>query len=129
MLPVSFQIQYLIHTKKWHYHVGAGPGVYRVWVENHRIVLLDQLTFEPHRNLWWGATGEVGVERFIRSLPSTSVEATVTTHVVFAEDDVKFPQGYSSKLGATELRIGANYYFDMGRLAGKKPTELPPTGK
>jgi hypothetical protein len=129
LLPISFQIQYMIHSKKWHYHVGAGPGFYRLWIENHRIPLTDPVTFEKHRNVWLGLTGEVGVERFVHSLPSTSVEATLTQHLVFAQDDVKFPTGYSSKVAAFEVRIGANYYFDMGRLAGKKTTELPPQHK
>lgn len=129
LLPMTFELQYMVHTKKWHYHVGAGPGVYRIWNENHRILLLDPVSFEAHRGLYAGGTGEVGVERFIGSLPSTSVEATVATHVVLARRDEKFPSGYNSKLGVTELRVGANYYFDMGRLLGKKPTELPPTGR
>ena len=126
LLPVTFQLQYLVHTKKWHYHVGAGPGVYRVWIENRRILLLDPVTFEKHRNLFAGVTGEVGAERFLRQLPSTSVEACVATHWVFADGNGKFPTGYNSFLAATELRIGANYYFDMARLR-QRSTRLPPT--
>jgi hypothetical protein len=126
LLPVSFQLQYLAHTKKWHYHVGAGPGVYRVWIENRRILLLDPVTFEKHQRLHPGVTGEVGVERFLRQLPSTSVEACVTTHWVFADGDGKYPTGYNNFLAATEVRVGANYYFDMSRLRGKQ-IKLPPT--
>lgn len=124
LLPISFQLQALLHSGKWHYHLGAGPGFYRVWVENHRAVLIDPVSFVPHQQIHFGMTGEFGVERFVRQLPSTSVEATVATHWVFAQDDEAYPSGYNSFLAASELRIGANYYFDMGRL--KKP---PSSGK
>jgi len=117
LLPVSFQLQYLHHHGKWHYHLGAGPGFYRVWVENHREVLPDPVTLVLHRKIHPGLTGEFGVERFIKQLPSTSVEATTTTHWVFAQDDEAFPSGYNSFLAATEIRVGANYYFDMSRLS------------
>lgn len=126
LLPMSFELQYLMHTKKWHYHVGAGPGVYRIWIENRRIPLVDPVSFVTHRGLYAGVTGEVGVERFIKTLPSTSVEACVATHWVFAQRDEKFPSGYNSFLAATEVRVGANYYFDMSRLA-RKSTALPQT--
>lgn len=119
LLPISFQMQYLHQVGKWHYHLGAGPGVYRVWIENRRLVLLDPVTFVKHRKLHPGVTGEIGVERFLKQLPSTSVEATVATHWVFAQDDQDYPSGYNSFLAVTELRIGANYYFDMSRLAGR----------
>lgn len=138
LLPVSFQLQYLIHTKKWHYHLGAGPGVYRVWIENRRILLVDPESFNKHRGLYAGMTGEVGVERFIKTLPSTSLEASVATHWVFTPSDEvppatgspppQFPSGYNSSLAATEFRIGANYYFDMSRLR-RKTTALPPTSR
>lgn len=125
LLPVTFELQYLIHRGKWHYHVGAGGGVYRVWVENRRQVLLDPVTFVPHRKTHWGVTGEVGVERFVRSMPSTSVEACIATHWVFAEDNEAYPSGYNSFLAATEIRVGANYYFDMSRFKGQP--KLPPS--
>lgn len=124
LLPMTFELQYLMHTKKWHYHVGAGPGVYRVWIENERIPLVDPVSFKRHMGLYAGVSGEVGVERFIRTLPSTSVEASVATHWVFAQRDDQFPSGYNSFLAATEVRVGANYYFDMSRLS-KKSTALP----
>jgi hypothetical protein len=121
LLPMTFQLQYLYHTKKWHYHLGAGPGFYRVWIENHREVLPDPVTFVLHQKVHPGVTGEFGVERFLKQLPSTSVEATTVTHWVFAQDDEAYPSGYNSFLAATEIRIGANYYFDMSRLS-KQPT-------
>lgn len=129
LLPMTFEMQLLLHRGKWHYHVGAGPGVYRVWIENRRIPLIDPVSFVRHRGLFPGVSGEIGVERFIKSMPSTSVEATVATHWVFAESDKDFPSGYNSFLAATELRIGANYYFDMSRLTKKKAAALPPSAR
>jgi len=125
LLPMTFEVQWLMHTKKWHYHLGAGPGIYRLWIENHRIPLSDPKSFARHQGLYAGVTGELGVERFVRQLPSTSVEACVATHCVFARRDAQFPSGYNSSVGVTEIRIGANYYFDMGRLR-RQTTELPP---
>jgi hypothetical protein len=119
LLPVSAQLHYVVHTKKWHHHLGAGPGFYRVWVENHREVLPDPATLVLHRKIHPGLTVELGTERFLRQLQSTSIEAKVATHWVFAQDDQDYPTGYNNSLGATELRIGANYYFDMSRVAEK----------
>jgi hypothetical protein len=119
LLPMTLQFQYLHHTKKWHYHLGAGGGFYRVWIENHREVLIDPVTYEKHEKIHGGLTGELGAERFVKHLPSTSVEATVVTHWVFAQDDQAFPSGYNSFIAVTELKVGANYYFDMSRLKGK----------
>lgn len=129
LLPVSFEMQLLAHRGKWHYHLGAGPGVYRVSVENRHNVILDPITFRRHIGLFPGVTGEIGVERFVKSMPSTSVEACVTTHWVFTDNPEDFPVGYNSNLAATEIRIGANYYFDMSRLAKKKPDQLPPSAR
>ena len=98
-------------------------------VENRHNVLIDPVTLVRHIGLYPGVTGEVGVERFLSSMSSTSVEACVATHWVFAQKDEDFPSGYNSLLAATEIRIGANYYFDMSRLAKKKPEELPPSAR
>jgi hypothetical protein len=124
LIPVSFQAQYLLHSGKWHYHLGAGPGVYRVWIQNHRLVLIDPVSFVKHRKLHPGVSAELGAERFLKSLPSTSIEATVATHLVFSHNEEDYPVGYNSNLVATELRIGANYYFDMSRL--KRQPSSPP---
>lgn len=129
LLPMTFEMQVLLHRGKWHYHLGVGPGAYRVSVENRHNVVFDPVTFVKHVGLHPGVTGEIGVERFIKSMPSTSVEACVATHWVFAESKEDFPTGYNSFLAATEIRIGANYYFDMSRLAKKRPDQLPPSAR
>jgi hypothetical protein len=129
LLPMTFEMQVLLHRGRWHYHVGAGPGAYRVSVENRHNVIIDPVTFAKHVGLYPGVTGEIGVERFVKSLPSTSLEACVATHWVFADGNGDFPAGYNNFLAATEIRIGANYYFDMSRLAKKKPDQLPPSAR
>jgi hypothetical protein len=125
LAPASVQFQLLSHLGSWHYHVGAGPGLYRVWVQNHRKVLKDPVTNRLHRGLYLGGSGQVGVERFLKSLPSTSVEVSVVGHYVMAQRDEQFPSGFNSSLGAAEVRIGANYYFDLQK-AEKKSTDVPP---
>ena len=127
LLPMTFEMQYLLHRGKWHYHVGVGPGAYRVWIENQRILLIDPVSFVKHRALHAGVSGEIGVERFLKALPSTSVEACVATHWVFAQRDADYPSGYNSFLAATEFRIGASYYFDMSRL--KRQKSSPSSGR
>ena len=128
LLPMSFEIQYVIHRGKWYTHVGAGPGIYRVWIENHRQVLVDPVTFKAHRGLYPGVTAELGVERFLKSLPSTSLELTTASHWVFSQRDEQFPAGYNSFLGATEFRLGGNFYFDTSRLK-RKTQELPSSSR
>lgn len=124
LLPVSGQLQYLVNRGKWSYHLGFGPGVYRIWIQNRRQVLVDPVTFRKHRGFYAGFTGEIGVERFMKALPSTSLEFTVATHHVMATRDDQFPAGYNGTLRATEIRVGGNYYFDTSRLKPKKE-DLP----
>jgi len=124
VLPMSLQLQYMVHSGKWHYHLGFGPGLYRVWVENHRTVLIDPVSFRRHQGVYPGVTGQLGVERFLKALPSTSLELTTATHWVFCQRDEQFPSGYNSFLAVTEFRIGGNFYFDTSRLK-RKTQELP----
>ncbi|HYM81370.1 MAG TPA: hypothetical protein VEY91_08150 [Candidatus Limnocylindria bacterium] len=123
LVPLSFQGQFLVQRGSWHYHLGAGPGLYRVWVENRRKVLKDPDTKDLHRGIYWGATGQIGVERFLKALTSTSIEVSVAGHMVVAERDEQFPSGFNSNLGVVELRVGTNYYFGLDR---EKKTESPP---
>jgi len=123
IVPISIQMQYLLRGPGWLYHIGLGPGIYRVWVENHRKVLKDPDTRDLHRGLYPGVSGQVGAERFMSGLPSTSVELTVAGHWIFCEKDEQFPNGYNSFLASVEARIGVNYYFSLPRM--KPKTELP----
>lgn len=112
LLPVTAQLQYVVRRGQWFYHAGLGPGVYRVWVQNHRKVLRDPETYDLHRGLYPGGAFELGAERFLKSITTTSVELTWVNHLVFAQRDDQFPSGFNSNLMAMEWRLGVNYYFD-----------------
>jgi hypothetical protein len=127
LVPISAQLQLTMGKRPWLYYLGAGPGLYRVWVQDHRKVLRDPDpgSLELHRGLFWGFTAEVGVERFLKALPSTSVEVALASHYVFSEDTQKFPSGWNSKIGVMALRVGANYYFDLKKPKKSSEVQLP----
>lgn len=114
MLPVSAQLQVTMRSGWWVYHVGAGPGIYRVWVENHRKVLKDPVSLKLHRGLYPGGSAEIGVERFLKGMPSTSLEFTIAGHLAVSRNDDDFPSGFNSNAMAIEARFGASYYFEPG---------------
>jgi hypothetical protein len=124
LAPVSAQIQFATQRGSWLYYAGAGPGLYRVWVQNNRKVLADPVTFRLHRGVYPGATAQVGIERFLKSLPNTSVEVTADWHWVFAERNDQFPSGFNSSLLGMGIRVGGNYYFDP--YGEKKKDASPP---
>jgi hypothetical protein len=115
LVPMSAQLQFVTRSGSWMYHLGAGPGLYRVWVENRRKVLRDPTTFDLHRGVYPGVSFEFGGERFLKNITTTSIELTTTTHYVLATRDDQFPNGYNDRVLATDLRIGVNYYFDLIR--------------
>ena len=120
VLPVSFQLQYMQRRGPWLYHVGAGPGVYRIWVENRRKVIKDPLTKVNHKGFYPGVSGQIGVERFLKALPATAIEVSLGAHWAFADRPEQFPNGFNSALLGVDLRVGANYHFDVGRFEKKK---------
>ncbi|MGH7741710.1 MAG: hypothetical protein ACRENS_06775 [Candidatus Eiseniibacteriota bacterium] len=128
VLPVSAQLQWIHRGQSLVWHVGAGPGAYRVWVENHRKVVPDPITFDHHKGIYWGGTAEAGFEHFFKSLPTTSWEVTVDAHYIDAKRDDQFPSGYNSAALAMGLRAGANYYFSLKPKpkASETPLPLPP---
>jgi len=114
MLPVTAELHYVYRNGPWHYYGGVGPGVYRVWVENHRKVLKDPVTLKLHRGMYPGGSAEFGVERFLKDTPNVSLEATLAGHLALAQRPEQFPSGFNSNCMATEFRVGANYYFTPG---------------
>src|SRR5580765_6005760 len=48
VLPLTAQLQYVRTRGDWIYHVGAGGGAYRLWIQNRRAVLADPVTFARH---------------------------------------------------------------------------------
>lgn len=123
MVPVSVQAQYIVRRGWWLYHLGLGPGIYRVWVQNRREVLKDPLTLRLHRGLYPGASGELGVELFLRQLTTTSIELAIGGDLAFAERPEQFPSGYNSHVLAVGIRLGGNYYFNPG---GRKKEAAAP---
>ncbi|MCC6349455.1 MAG: hypothetical protein IT347_07680 [Candidatus Eisenbacteria bacterium] len=115
IVGASGQIQKVFGRGRTRWHLGAGPAIYRVVVQNHRKVLRDPVTEKRHQGTYLGGTAEIGVERFLKSLPNTSLEWTLAYQAAFAKDD-QFPSGYNGSVGAIELRFGAHYYFEF-----KKP--------
>lgn len=120
LVPLTAQLQYVVHRGQWIYHAGAGPGLYRVWVENHRKVLKDPATNDLHRGVYPGASFELGFERFLRTIDNLSVELNWSNHLVFAVREDQFPSGFDSNLMAMEWRVGVNYYFQL-----MKPKPVP----
>ena len=123
--PVTAQLQWVLRGRTFAWHVGAGAGAYRVWVESHRKVLKDPLSLRLHRGIYPGAVFEIGAERFLKSLSTTSIEVTAEGHYIFAKRDDQFPSGYDSTLMPVSLRLGVNYYFDLARFRKAAPAGLP----
>jgi hypothetical protein len=116
VVGASAQLQRAWGKGRTRWHLGAGPAVYRVVVQNHRKVLRDPVTNRRHQGTYLGGSAELGFERFLKALPNTSVEATLAAQAAFAKRDEQFPSGYNGSVMAAELRLGMLYYFDF-----KKP--------
>ena len=123
ILGANAQLMYLHTRHAWTWHVGAGPALYRVVLQNHRYVIKDPITFEKHQGTYLGATAEVGAERFLKNFSTTSLEWTVAWHAAFAKDDARFPGGFSDSPQGIEVRFGGHYYYDL--TAQKKPAKPP----
>jgi hypothetical protein len=123
MLPVSLQLQYVGRHGLWAYHLGAGPGAYRVWVENHRKVLKDPVSLKLHRGIYPGGSAEIGLEHYLKDLPNVSLEASVAGHLALSQRPSQFVSGINSNVMATEFRFGGNYYFTPG--PRKAPAAAP----
>lgn len=121
VVGASGQIQKVFGKGRTRWHLGAGPAVYRVVVQNHRKVLRDPVTNKRHQGTYLAANAELGVERFLKSMSNTSLEWTVAYQTAFASDD-QFPSGYDGSVSALEVRFGAHYYFDFKK---PKAPDLP----
>lgn len=113
------QLQRVSAHGRTRWHVGVGPAVYRIVVEDQRKVSADPLSLERHHTTHLGATAELGWERFMKALPNTSVEWTFAYQTAFAADKTKFPSGWNDSPGGVEFRLGAHYYYNFDR--NKKP--------
>lgn len=113
MVGMDAQIQWTLERGKWVWHLGAGPAVYRIVVQDSRKVIRDPLTDRLHQGTYAGAAAEWGVERFMKMLPNTSLEWTIAYHTAFAKRDAQFPSGWNGMASALETRVGAHYYYDF----------------
>jgi hypothetical protein len=127
LVPVSAQLQLVQKRGWWLYHLGVGPSINRMWIENRRKVLEDPISHRRHRGEYLGASAELGAERFLRNLTTTSVEGTLGGHLVFAERDKQFPAGFNSKALAIEARMSVNYYFDLSKPKKSAQPGIPKT--
>ncbi len=109
------QLQYFGGHGRQRWHLGAGPAIYRVVIQNHRKVIEDPVTHELHSTTHLGATAEFGIERFVKKLPNTSLELTLAGHMAFAKDDTKWASGWNGTPTVAEIRLGGNYYYDFRR--------------
>lgn len=109
------QLQYYGGAGRTRWHLGAGPAIYRVVIQNHRKVVKDPVTLELHSTTHLGATAELGVERFLKKLPNTSIEVTAAWQTAFSKDDTKWVSGWNDAPMFAELRLGGNYYYDFRR--------------
>jgi len=109
------QLQYFGGDAGTRWHVGFGPAIYRVVVQNNRKVVRDTLSKELVRGAHLGASAEFGIERMNKRLPNTSLEATVALQTVFAGDDTKYASGWNGTPMLVEVRIGGHYYYDFRR--------------
>ena len=123
VLGASGQLQWFMGTGRQRWHLGVGPAVYRVVVQNHRKVVEDPVSRELHSGVHLGATAELGVERFLKRLPNTSIEVTAAWQAAFAKSDNRFISGWNGNPMLAELRVGAHYYYDFRR---PKPKSTKP---
>jgi len=128
MVGASAQLQWTHRTKaRSVWHIGAGPALYRVVVQDSRKVIQDPVTDRLHQGQYLGATAEWGIEHFLTNLPNTSLEWTGAYQTAFAKRDDQFPSGWNGMVSAFEVRFGAHYYYDMRK--STKPGGSPPAVK
>ncbi len=123
VLGVSSQLQWYAGSGRSRWHLGAGPAVYRVVVQNHRKVVEDPFTHELHDGMHMGAVGELGVEHFLKRLPNTSLELTASWQAAFAKSNGRWQTGWNGNPMLAELRFGGHYYYDFRK---PKPKSTKP---
>ncbi|HTR97761.1 MAG TPA: hypothetical protein VMH61_07635 [Candidatus Acidoferrales bacterium] len=123
IVGANAQLQLTRIRNNWVLHLGAGPSLYRVVVQNERKVIKDPVTFDYHQGAYLGVTAELGLERFMKSLPNTSLEWTIAWQEQYAMRNQQFPSGFNGNPQELEIRFGAHYYYDFK--PEKKTVELP----
>lgn len=115
IIGAGTQLQYSSGNGRSRWHIGAGPAIYRVVIQNHRKVVEDPVSHELHKGTHLGASAEFGYERFSKRLPNTALEGTIAMHTAFSKSDDKWVSGWNDSPILAEVRFGANYYYDFRR--------------
>jgi hypothetical protein len=123
LIGADSQLQWFNTGGRTRWHVGIGPSIYRVVIENHRKVLKDPISLELHSGTHMGGSAEFGYEKFMKKLSNTSIEVTAAWHIAFAKSDVRWQAGWNDNPQAIEARIGAHYYYDFRK---PKPKSTKP---
>ena len=122
ILGAAGQVQWFRGSGRTRWHIGVGPTIYQVIVQNHRKVVEDPISHELHKGVHMGANAELGYERFLRKLPNTSIEATAGWQIAFAKSEGRWQAGWNGNPMAVEARLGVHYYYDF-RKAKPKSTK------
>jgi hypothetical protein len=123
VLGVSSQLQWYSGSGRQRWHIGIGPAIYRVVVQNRRKVVEDPVSRELHRGMHMGAVAEIGYERFLKRLPNTSLEFTVGCQTAFAKSDNRWASGWNGNPAVVDARFGAHYYYEFRK---PKPKSTKP---
>jgi hypothetical protein len=109
-------------SKNWMWYVGAGPGVYRVNIQNDHRTIYDPVTHERFKFGSFGISGTGGMEYFLPSNHNVSLLGTATVDHLFSSFKDRFPSGYSGPYTFMDVSIGVNVYF---KPLGAKSTPAP----
>jgi len=128
--PFTATMQYTHElSKNWLAWVGAGPGVYRVNIQNDHRTIYDPVTHERFKFGSFGVSGTAGAEYFIPANKNVSLLGSATIDYLFNSNTEKYPSGYSGKYMFMDLSIGVNVYFKpLGAKSAPTPvpSEIPP---
>src|SRR5262245_37647255 len=110
--PFTAVMQYT-HTfnKTWMAFLGAGPGVFRVNIQNDHRTIFDPVTHERYKYGSFGLSGEGGAEYFLSANRNVSFEGLGSLNYLFESNKDKFPSGYSGKNIFLDFSFGVNVYF------------------
>lgn len=95
----------------WQAFLGAGPGAYRINIQNDHRTIFDPVTHDRYKFGSFGLSGEGGAEYFLPANRNVSLEGVASIHYLFDDHKDRYPSGYSGKHIFSDLSIGVNVYF------------------
>jgi len=117
--PITFGLEYrhvMDQRPRYLPHVGAGVGVYSMWVRKSLKVTRDPITLENRHTVDWGMNVTGGLEYFMTR--SVTVNYDFVWHKIFSADMKDFPSEFGGDDSFIQFVIGVNYYFSMDVLKG-----------